>query len=255
MHTYGTEFKAANGNRVIMDRNLGATSTYYAAPATADNKSYGYYYQWGRKDPFAPWGGSRAAGMERKPIQLYGEDGVTALNETNGGYNATTECSTLTVSVATAAGSGNSLAYSVKNPKTVIFNASNLLDWYTNSTDSTKQDNTLWGSNASKGIYDPCPKGWRVAQNGTWDDVGDAPYAAIFQYYINGTAQTAPGTPVFVASGRNGRLYSAGNVKAWYPATSFIHGADGRFSYPGMDGYSRSASASGTYLSMSLINI
>lgn len=123
----------------IMDRNLGALD---ATPQS--DLSAGLSYQWGRPVPF-PGTSSLAIGT-------------------------TTYMATAGTPITTAAG-GSSITVEkgMENPTT----------FYTNNGDWTSRNDNLWGtpltstlmfntathsSNAGhKTIYDPCPKGWRIA--------------------------------------------------------------------------------------------
>ena len=112
----------------MMDRNLGAL---VAAPnnAEAPVESYGFFYQWGRKDPFpgpAATSGSSFAALTNglKPTQLSGDGATEACKIT--------------------------LEQSIQNP--LLMGRMNSKDWI------TPADNTLWVDEA-KTMYDPCPPG------------------------------------------------------------------------------------------------
>ncbi len=213
VHTYGTEFQKANGtSRVIMDRNLGATAALYKLVTTnAENyPTYGLFYQWGRKDPF--------------PKSLAGEvsTGNTGSNDKwQLIYNATgviTGYPILKQSLVM-------LDETVKNPLTYYYHSSG--EWNSSPNDD------LWGEGGLKSAYDPCPKGWRVAQNGTWDDFdwdssfGDNPNWA--------------GENVDIAGG----LYTAGTVRAFFPASGYLHPFSGMLYRVGNYGYVWSLSVTG----------
>lgn len=130
-----------NNAGIVMDRNLGATSA-----TKGDVKALGLLYQWGRKDPF----------LSGQSISYSSYRGQT---------NAK---STISWPSTVPSNSENgTVDYVVKNPTTfVTYNSSNY-DWYYTGNSST--DDTRW--NSGKGIYDPCPKGWRVpdgGSNGLW---------------------------------------------------------------------------------------
>ena len=121
----------------VMDRNLGALKVAVANPdAKIDVTSVGLVYQWGRKDPFP---GPRSI-------------------ETEGEY----------VSFARVAGTSPSaekrqlsLLESIQSPTVFargLYDGSTL----TNNNWLNETDNTLWGDESSKTIYDPCPAGYRV---------------------------------------------------------------------------------------------
>jgi hypothetical protein len=111
----------------FMDRNLGAT-----AAGLGSGKGTGLFYQWGRKDPFPA-------------------TGAPGDNQAEGKFTATD------VSATTG-----TIVYTIKYPNIFIYQGgtSNSGDWHWGM-----RDNTLWGHNDVKSIYDPCPTGWRVPVN------------------------------------------------------------------------------------------
>ncbi len=250
VHTYGSNFTSKNPGKVIMDRNLGATKAYYAVPAAGDataDQSFGMFYQWGRKDPFPRVQGSTidASAATGTTIPIYAANGTSTLPEDGTGYKK------VNITTSGVISGTNSLQYSVKNPLSFIYNATGIYDWY--ATAQANQNNALWGDGAQKSAFDPCPKGWRIAPNGTWTDFGTNAYAAPFWYYINGTKQTAAGTPATKYYATNGRYYepSSGAVRAWYPAPGYRDagsrtGGEGDLWYVGYNGYSWSSSVSGS---------
>lgn len=102
----------------FMDRNLGATSD----PNMGGDKTFGLYYQWGRKDAFQTRGKVETSEVE-------------ASIEAN-------------------------LAKSISYPNTHITSSTSPNDWYT-KTGSQGLDRWNSASN-KKTEFDPCPKGWRV---------------------------------------------------------------------------------------------
>ncbi len=173
----------------FMDRNLGAIGN---TPGDVNTK--GLLYQWGRKDAF-PGSGSLTGTLEPT---LYTATGTTAIAKTQ-------------VSVS------NNLANSIANPSTFYYGAgTNNNDWYTNST-STTQNNDLW--KAAKTVYDPCPAGWRVAENSVWTDSGWSTFA------------------------NYGRANS--NYGGFYPAAGFRSNSTGNLQYAGSVGYYWSSSIYG----------
>lgn len=116
----------------LLDRNLGATST-----ELKNRNSYGVFYQWGRKDPFA-----RNLTSERPGGSPY-ESAASDLEKT---AEATAETGTI--------------AYAVRNPQTRLLSATG---WYHGAGGNDR----LWGwidsKSGVKSVYDPCPAGYRVA--------------------------------------------------------------------------------------------
>lgn len=111
-------------NTALMDRNLGALVAAVAGDEPVDVRSYGLFYQWGRKDPFV--GAKRA----------------------DSGSNATVAGVELSL-----ASSQISIEESIANP-TVLGHMDNA-DW------STTHEQDLWQDDV-KTIYDPCPAGYKV---------------------------------------------------------------------------------------------
>lgn len=132
----------------IMDRNLGSlyngTNEWW--------KSRGLFYQWGRKDPF-PYayakkeisnpsypGGNEPEKIEAAIPYFYDEHGsLTDVSSSN-----------ITNSAAT-----------VRQPDK--FTSSVL--WH--GSDGMQS----WNRSGNKTIFDPCPDGWRVPANSTWQDI------------------------------------------------------------------------------------
>lgn len=129
----------------MMDRNLGARTNI-----AGDEKCYGLYYQWGRKDPFVgPDGLESSVPMTRYDIQ------GNALEER-----------VIKLDYSIQQTSDNNLATSIANPDAYMYYspepAAVFLDWYCFS--DAAQNNDLWGYKTGfKSNYDPCPEGWRVA--------------------------------------------------------------------------------------------
>lgn len=139
----------------VMTRNLGAFRSELTTESTAADTlaSYGLYYQWGRKDPFAgpdSWKSS----TQHRLFNNAGKDLVIS-------YEATTS------KIGT-------IDYATANPLTFITGIKDSeWDWL-----FTKRDNTLWGNaNSGSGVtdakgtksaYDPCPAGWMVAPPKIW---------------------------------------------------------------------------------------
>ncbi|HIW09935.1 MAG TPA: hypothetical protein H9888_00390 [Candidatus Rikenella faecigallinarum] len=124
----------------------------------------------------------------------------------------------------------NTLSYSIQNPTTFICNPTAPYDWY---TISGSQNNTLWGA-TTKSVYDPCPTGWHVPQDGTWNDFYDenAPY------YILGV-QTVTGDYNMT----NGRVYKA---LTWYSSGGYRTYSNNTLRLVGLNGYWWSSTPSDT---------
>lgn len=127
VHTFqGASWTDPSGafyKKVIMDRNLGAIRGVPAPNNSLESaRTYGVLYQWGRKDPMP----GSADGSYEEINTIFNADGETIpLGKINGG----------------------NLDKTIANPSVFYFNMY-LADG-------------SWGP-ATKTIYDPCPKGWKV---------------------------------------------------------------------------------------------
>lgn len=152
VHTYGATYMSTNPGKVMMDRNLGAEETSYESVPSSDANwsTFGFMYQWGRKDPF------------------YGSDNVHNIL-----YDAT---GTKKVTYSKINGPV-AIEQTVLHPDFFYYNNNNG-NWVTPANEN------LWNSTAdTKTAYDPCPPGWRVPVIGTWSDFKDA---SLFKNQTNG---------------------------------------------------------------------
>ena len=189
----------ADGELVIMDRNLGAFS---ATPG--DNLSIGLHYQWGRKDPFP--GGADLS-------------------------NATTAMATMPDGIpALSTGGAITSATAVQNP-TTFYRVDNFpYDWAT-------RNDELWGTplttgvyingngfNANKGmksIYDPCPPGWRVPPGYTFANATRSNGGTFDKGYsfTIGQNNTAVWFPAAGSLNKNGMLSNIGLGAHYWTST------------------------------------
>ena len=128
----------------FMDRNLGATS----ANPTDGDKTYGLYYQFGRKDPFTG------------DIDRYDING-TSIGKTTVTFDKVT------------------FAKAMQTPE--VFYSENTFppDWVSSNNYTSKKWNDITDA-AGKSLFDPSPKGWRLPSKEeysnfstttfTWDD-------------------------------------------------------------------------------------
>lgn len=182
----------------LMDRNLGATTTEKWNP-----KAYGLYYQWGRKDPFP---GPKTTGT----------GGGT---QENAGFTNGTEAFSVNSDCAFVLGSNttvgetkaDAIAYTIAHPMEFLTSASGEL-WF-NSAFTDYQD--LWGFNAEKTIYDPCPAGYRVPRT---EDV----YAGMTNAHWQVESQTVGSRQIYAYE------YTAGGstVRSYYPAAGYRAGSN-----------------------------
>lgn len=125
----------------FMDRNLGAYHNSNGSVKQNDiYRSYGLYYQWGRKDPFVRPVDYRFSGDNDQTVYNY-------LLVKSSFYYVDTEDSE---DVGTE-------DYARENPMNFVLGSKdNSYDWIYSS-----HNDNLWTS-GQKSVNDPCPRGWRV---------------------------------------------------------------------------------------------
>ncbi|MBP5397437.1 MAG: hypothetical protein J6Y32_02220 [Bacteroidales bacterium] len=122
--------------------------------------------------------------------------------------------------------------YVVANPTTFIKYNSMNYDWYYSGNTST--DNTRWQS--SKGLYDPCPPGWRIPDGGNTGVWAKAAGADSFSYTWDATKKGIDFSGKF------------GNYNAiWYPAAGCLSDGDASLDNVGVRGYWWSCTTSDFY--------
>lgn len=219
-HPYNSYETGTEAFRVL-DRNLGAISNEIGS----DN-ALGFYYQWGRKDPF-PAAAGNGDGSSRKDSNLaFG--GSTPDDYTQAGYTAfmydgegkiinSSENMKWSCEIG-----GKQIEDAVRNPMQFYYQVSyTLTDWL-----QTPDDN-LWGNPYADGkiyifdtykateistgegvktIYDPCPVGYKVAPGKYWCE------AALVYQKLFSSPLLAPNTAYY------GYVYTAADgAKDWYP--------------------------------------
>ena len=195
----GTQGMTYNiSNVFVMDRALGASSS--SCNESYEQQTFGLYYQWGRKDPF-PMPNSTASTCSTA-VACYESNGSTV-------YSFPTP-QTTTAALGT-------VANIIKNP-TVFYGGleSNNYDWiYTN--DQTE----LWGG--TKTIYDPCPKGWKVPNNGTWDNITES--SGTYHYGFNFKCGPSSELDWYSASGKitntTGVISNVGIFASYWSSTVY----------------------------------
>lgn len=192
-----------NGPQILMDRNLGATSSVYG-----EDGVIGYLYQWGRKDPIPSLG----AWTELDRGESY--DIVRDMWDIDGNPVV------LAKQPASADETAN-LVSSIQNPFAFITTDTAPNDWF---SPAFNRGNDRWiGRGNSKTIFDPCPKGWRVPVSGEgssspWLDMGTPPLWACGPIWPDGTYYAAEGR----RSSGTGDLINHGHAIYYWSATPFI---------------------------------
>jgi hypothetical protein len=183
-HIWSTAFDPAAAPDVVdgmkvMNRNLGAFASSSASAGEAV-RSFGLYYQWGRKDPFVgprEWNStvpvSIFSGSTPKPHSY------VASNEERG-----------------------TIAWATANPGTFITGSeANRFDWLHSGEGADR-----WSA-TSKTVYDPCPAGWRVAPASIWKE-----------FTTTGAAAADPAQFSVEGEYGYGWTFVVGEARMFYPA-------------------------------------
>jgi len=140
-HIWATEYDPSQvagqqtvGGNVFMDRNLGATSLVKGP------QSAGCFYQWGRKDPFQ---GPYTWMMFLNGNAGWSNDGIGKFMMLRG--------------FASSNVPSENLVASVRQPYRYIVGVS---DWLSPAVGG--EDYRWSNADGTKGVFDPCPDGWRV---------------------------------------------------------------------------------------------
>lgn len=186
----GDVYSYFNGGRRtthFMDRELGSLDVWKEGYTTYTAALGGFHYQYGRKDPFTggdydnylPHGGTITNqvhnSLKRKPIYNLAGERLQDGSEGDGwnnilDYNADKGNGILVIKVSELEEEenkyGNLLRYSIKSPQVLLspIDGGNDFDWISRR-EFHRED--LWNrSDNTKGLYDPCPQGWRVPVGG-----------------------------------------------------------------------------------------
>lgn len=261
VHKYDSPLFAVGGvyaAKVMMDRDLGARAGGFPGITIGGNFSkmdvvntYGFLYQWGRKDPFFP-----------------SLDGTT--NEKDVIYDGYGVPKNLAKSK-----SQTNVEGSIQHPLTYYYNQA--LNWSNESN-----SNTYWnaGNNSAPGtktIYDPCPDGWKVPsifyqstattadniQTNTlfanfgmtssgspvYNSPNGADYTKCLYYYKDAWYGSTPTQVGENSNPKGGRIFLIGNTQlstmtiyntAWFPANAERNGSgsfNGELTYAGRLGH------------------
>lgn len=112
------------------------------------------------------------------------------------------------------------IEYANSHPTTYIAYNSNNYDWYYSEDSST--DNTRWQmSDKVKGMYDPCPVGYRVPHGGD-EGIWSKAFGTSFQWK---TSSNWDATNKGMDFGATDKKLGSGSI--WYPATGCLGRDDG----------------------------
>ena len=220
------------GNYSLMDRFLGATFV----PTISGNKitfsgnqqlaTYGFYYQWGKKDPF------------------FGPSSVNATDDTN---NNTAQCSTYWTKAYNGTWTARDtfdtagIVRVSEAPTTPLTfrkrsgnnNSGESSCWYPNEWASSRVSDHMWGygqvgNSAGQGItktvHDPCPPGYMVMYHQVWHVNNNNTYVG----ESDGSSSFTNDTNEQKFHGGGIVLTKSGFDRAWYPYTGYRDGGSGR---------------------------
>lgn len=231
--------------------NKATVTTTGTGDNTTNPKSFGLYYQWGRKDPLGRPSTVTASGDSYVATTFDGLSGITKWNEAANMLDLST---TSTVSGETT--DAEMIEYATKNPTKFIFDKDGKYGY----TWTIKKNDHLWGNGSGylfprkgqiyKSIYDPCPDGYRVAPKDLWNmftvDGGNKSYTSSdTDYNAQREANFNVANPLTLST-QHGYFfyYTAWHSGAtdFYPASGYRSRASGALTNVGSDGYSWSSS-------------
>ena len=224
------------GNYTFMDRNLGATfapNTSGSSLSWASNAqrlaTYGFYYQWGRKDPiFGPPAynsGDETVNGNPKSSQYWVKDYLT------GEWSSRSDISTA---------SSASIPEVTRNPlifyKSSSTSGNNNCGWYESTFIDGYTNVAMWGyavadygiqgQTFSKTMYDPCPPGYRTPFHHTWTGYTNGENAGM----INLSNSEA-------SFDSYGLVFNRTNFeRAWYPFMGYRHAQTGAYTDVSQEG-------------------
>lgn len=220
------------GDYTLMDRNLGATYCPGSGESFNANNIFaglGFYYQWGRKDPFFQPASLSETGTGTQTWLEKEADGTWTIHESN------------------AIESRNTIPMSVQNPL-VFYMSPSENAWQTSYQSGNGAINDLWGyvgangdagNSFAKTMYDPCPPGYRVMQHNVFltANICAADHAVQFSFsndndnwvYFYTGQETRQETLESDFGGYEGRILEVRSGGIWFPNSGAINSA-GSFS-------------------------
>jgi uncharacterized protein (TIGR02145 family) len=204
----GTAWSTTYAGKFIMDRNLGART----ASGTASKELVGgFYYQFGRKDPF-PY-----------IMPIYNINGTRII------WNETGDISSSVV--MRLVNGPTTMATSVHSPYTYYIKPDNRTDGVSAGRDwlaggysysGNQWNNPGWyvESSSGKSFFDPCPKGWKLPDNNIWrifqQDIADS------KAISNEHSKVSSGAYMYVSGWKEGDV-------VFYPGMSRMHPYHGTY--------------------------
>jgi len=181
----------------MMDRALGAIVSSNTAPEgnTEAVNRFGMHYQWGRKDPFTP----RTVSEE---VQIYNADGTAITKGANGIATEEKQSEFDYKEITTT------INHLIQNPSTYYTkgDGTNLVPIASAGYNNTTKEGDWWNP-TTKTLYDPCPNGYRVPENGTFGKVANTTNPSDIGWDWSGSSLTVGytwNTSFFPTSGARG---------------------------------------------------
>ena len=261
----------------IPSSSIGSGSTYEVMPialgamnkatvavdgtATTESnaKSFGLYYQWGRKDPLGRPSTITASGDTYVATTFNFQDSEGGAVTSWVGANNMLNLATAT-GITAETTDAEMIAYATANPTKFIYDATGK---YLNYDWVMKKNDHLWGNGSGylyprkaqiyKSIYDPCPEGYRVAPKDLWNrftvDGGNKNFSS-----LSGAELTTSRDENFNAANRQSLAtqhgyffyYTATPFQTgetdFYPASGYRDRTSGALTNVGSSGFSWSSS-------------
>lgn len=256
------------GNYHLMDRFLGAT---YAPTITENTKisfannetqnqllaTYGFYYQWGKKDPFF---------------------GPRTVNDNNSSTDNSADCSTYWTKAynaetwtrnTTFVTAGRVRVCDAPATPLTFRKRSGTSDtgegsyWFTDDFRVNQREQNMWGygqtgggegQGVTKTMHDPCPPGYRAMYHQVWHVSNDNTYVGT----SDGSKTLGNNSSENFYHGNGIVLTNSGFDLAWYPFTGYRQGNNGGLTGVGTGGaiftcmpYSKNGHSEGRYYNYS----
>ncbi len=229
------------GNYTFMDRNVGATTapnTNVSRLSFANNNermaTYGFYYQWGRKDPIMgpPAYNSGDESVSGKPKSSK----YWVKSYTTGAWSSRTDIDTAAAATIPVVTQNPMVFYkssSMCGNNTCGWFPSTFADGYTNVAlwGYAVKDYSIQGQTFSKTMHDPCPPGYRTPFHHAWGYGNNEGYT----YGENGGNINLGNSEANFDS--YGLVFNKANFdRAWYPFMGYRHPQDGGYEDVGQQG-------------------
>ncbi len=229
---------------LVMDRNLGATfaPSGTTAPETDELfQTYGFYYQWGRKDPFVV-PGTAVYKYNRSARSFESSDDSETPDVVETGFSSIADAASKTVGNSVA----NPMTYhkASSNSNSTVYNSNTLMSNIDFSYNNTAEDQcfstminpedrqSLWGYSAATGygvtttktMYDPCPPGYMVSHYLVWTNTEkDRDDSKNYYSYLDGGFKSHGSTST-AGKGLFLTNWSDLFAPAWFPYSGYING-------------------------------